>query len=62
MVELTADERSVVNAELDASINAAAQVMSFGDRLAAEGVVTVALDKKGKLIERHPDGSRVPLR
>jgi hypothetical protein len=62
MTGLTAEERTVVNAELDASINAAAQRMSFGDRLAAEGVVTVALDDKGDLVERHPDGTLVPLR
>jgi len=62
MTGLTVEERTVVNAEFDASINAAAQRMSFGDRLAAEGVVTVALDEKGDLIERHPDGTRVTLR
>ena len=62
MTELTSDERIVVNAEFDATINGAARLMSFGDRLAAEGVVTVALDKKGQLVERHPDGTRVTLR
>ena len=59
---LGAEERTVVNAEFDARINAAAQLMSFGDRLAAEGIVTVALDKKGDLVERHPDGTRVARR
>ena len=62
MTDLTTDERTVMSAELDASINATARLMSFGDRLAAEGVVTVALDKEGNLVERRPDGTRAALR
>ena len=61
VTDLTDDERAVVNAELDATISAAAHRTSFGDRLAAEGVTTVALDDNGKLVERRPDGTRVPL-
>lgn len=61
VTDLTDDERSVVNAELDATISAAAHRASFGDRLAAEGVTTVALDANGRLVERRPDGTRVEL-
>jgi hypothetical protein len=35
--------------------------MSFGERLAAEGVTTVALDDEGALVEYRPDGSSVVL-
>jgi len=58
--ELEADERTVANAEADAAINAAAQRASFGARLAAEGVTTVALDD-GRLVEHRPDGSTTRL-
>jgi hypothetical protein len=58
---LTDDERLVANAELDASIQAQAESMSFGDRLAAEGVTTVALDDDGALVEYRPDGSSTVL-
>src|SRR5579862_4460226 len=49
--DLTEAERLVANAELDASIQAEAEHTSFGDRLAGEGVTTVALDEDGALIE-----------
>jgi len=58
LADLTDSERLVANAELDASIQARAESMSFGDRLVAEGVATVALDDDGSLIEFRPDGSR----
>jgi len=59
--DLTEAERLVANADLDASIQVQAQSMSFGDRLAAEGVTTVALDDEGALVEHRPDGSCVVL-
>jgi hypothetical protein len=59
--DLTEAERLVANADLDASIQIQAQSMSFGDRLAAEGVTTVALDDEGALVEHRPDGSSVVL-
>ncbi len=62
MTELTGTERVVVNAELDATINAVTREISFGERLAAEGVTTVALDDDGQLVEHRPDGTRVVLR
>jgi len=59
--ELTAAERLVANAELDVRIQERAQATSFGERLAAEGLTTVALDESGALVEFHPDGSRTLL-
>jgi hypothetical protein len=59
--DLTEPERLVANADLDASIQIQAQSVSFGDRLAAEGVTTVALDDEGALVEHRPDGSSVVL-
>jgi hypothetical protein len=61
MAALRPDERTVVNAELDAAISARAQSLSFGDVLAHEGVTTVALDEHGALIQYHPDGTSVVL-
>ena len=59
--DLTAEERTVFNAELDASISQAARNISFGEVLAARGVTTVALDEKGVLTRYHPDGTTSPL-
>jgi hypothetical protein len=61
LAELTDAERLVAHAELDASIQSEAESMSFGMRLAAEGVTTVALDDEGALVEHRPDGSCVVL-
>lgn len=59
--DLTAEERTVFNAELDASISEAARSVSFGEVLAARGVTTVALDDNGVLTRYHPDGTTSPL-
>jgi hypothetical protein len=59
LADLTEAERLVANADLDASIQTRAQSVSFGERLAAEGVTTVALDDEGVLVEYRPDGSCV---
>lgn len=59
--DLTESERIVANAELDTSIQAQAESMSFGEHLAGEGVTTVALDDDGALVEYRPDGSRTVL-
>jgi hypothetical protein len=61
LADLTEDERLVANADLDTSIQMRAQSVSFGARLAAEGVTTVALDDEGALVEYRPDGSCVVL-
>lgn len=62
LTELSGTERVVVNAELDATVNEVAQEISFGERLAAEGVTTVALDDGGRLVEHRPDGTSGVLR
>jgi hypothetical protein len=59
--DLTVEERTVFNAELDASISQAARTLRFGDVLASRGVTTVALDEKGALIRYHPDGTTSPV-
>jgi hypothetical protein len=61
MAALRADERAIVNAELDAAITARAQSLSFGDILAGEGITTVALDEHGSLVQYNPDGTSVVL-
>lgn len=61
LAELTGDEQEVANAELDALIQEAAARTSFGARLAAEGVTTVALDEHGVLTRYLPDGTATPL-
>ena len=61
MSSLRPDERTIVNAELDAAITARAKATNFGDVLAAEGVITVALDDNGALVQYNPDGSTVVL-
>src|ERR1700712_3801159 len=59
--ELTTEERTVFNAELDVSIAERASRTSFGEVLAARGVTTVALDADGQLRRHHPDGTTSPL-
>jgi hypothetical protein len=61
LAELTADERIVANAMIDANISVAANATSFADRLAARGVTTVVMDDEGRLVERHPDGTTTVL-
>ena len=48
-------------ARVGRSVSMQAQSVSFGERLAAEGVTTVALDDEGALVEYRPDGSCVVL-
>ncbi len=59
--DLTAEERTVFNAELDTSISETARGISFGEVLAGRGVTTVALDDNGVLTRFNPDGTTSPL-
>jgi hypothetical protein len=59
--QLDDDERLVANVELDVAIQNRADSASFGDRLAAEGVTTVALAEDGTLVEHRPDGPRTVI-
>jgi hypothetical protein len=61
LTHLNADERLVVDAEIDAAIQENLHVTDYGTRLASEGITTVTLDENGKLIEHHPDGTSNPL-
>jgi hypothetical protein len=61
MNELTVEERVVVNAEIDAAIQESVRDTHYGERLAAEGISTVALDDDGNLVQHHPDGSSTVL-
>jgi len=59
--DLSPEERVVANAEIDVAVQTRAQSLSFGAALAAEGVVTVAVDEDGALVEYRPDGTAVVL-
>src|SRR5262245_2059594 len=59
--ELDDNERVVANAAINAAISAAANEVSFADRLAARGVTTVVMDDDGRMVRRHPDGSTTVL-
>jgi hypothetical protein len=59
--ELTAEERTVFNAELDVTVAEKARTVHFGEVLAGRGVTTVALDENGVLTRYHPDGTSSPL-
>jgi hypothetical protein len=59
--ELSDEERAVANAEIDTAIEERANSISFGPQLRAAGVVTVALDGDGGLVEHRPDGTTVLL-
>jgi hypothetical protein len=57
MRDLSADERVVLNAEIEAAIQEKLQSTHFGSTLRARGVTTVALGENGDLVEHRPDGS-----
>ncbi|WP_157432454.1 hypothetical protein [Aeromicrobium sp. Root472D3] len=61
MSELTDGERSALNADIGARVQALAEQATFGLDLAAEGFTTVALDAGGRLVEHRPDGSAPPV-
>jgi hypothetical protein len=60
--ELSAEERTVFNAELDTAISETAANISFGEVLAERGVATVALDENGILTRYNPDGTTSALK
>jgi hypothetical protein len=59
--DLTAEERLLANAEIDAAIEQSAVSSDYADRLAAEGITTVVMDEYGRLVTRHPDGTSTPV-
>jgi ParD-like antitoxin of type II bacterial toxin-antitoxin system len=61
LTDLTAEERLVANAEVDAAIAQRLRTVHYGNILAAEGVATVALDDEGRLVRYEPDGTTTLL-
>ncbi len=59
--ELTAEEGSVFNAEIAASIEESLARVDYGSTLAARGITTVALDEDGEIVQYRPDGSTAVL-
>jgi len=57
MAELTSAEGAAFNAEIFASIDLLLDATHYGERLAAEGVTTVAIDENGQLVQHLPDGT-----
>jgi ParD-like antitoxin of type II bacterial toxin-antitoxin system len=58
---LSTEEGVVFNAEIAAAIEEQLAGSHYGDRLAAQGVTTVALDNAGRLVEYRPDGTSAIL-
>lgn len=61
LTALRAEERLVVNAELDASIDVRAAATPLGVASTRQGRTTVALDEQGRLVEYRPDGTSTVL-
>jgi hypothetical protein len=59
--ELSDEEQVVANAEIDTAIEERANSASFGAQLRTAGIVTVALDADGGLVEHRPDGTTALL-
>jgi hypothetical protein len=59
--DLSTQERTVFNAELDTAISETAARVSFGDVMNKRGLATVALDENGILTRYEPDGSTSPV-
>lgn len=58
---LTADERAIAHATVDARIAERVAQERFGAAARKAGQVTVSIDDDGTLVEIAPDGSRRPL-
>ncbi len=54
-------ERQVAHAQHDVAIDAAAEEVALGAVASGGGIVTTALDERGRLCEFHPDGTITPL-
>ena len=59
--DLSPQERTVFNAELDTAISEKAAVTNFGEILNERGIATVALDESGVLTRYNADGTKSPL-
>lgn len=54
---LTSEEGEVFDAEIRVAIADRLNTIDFSAALADRGVVTVALDEDGRMVEYHPDGT-----
>jgi ParD-like antitoxin of type II bacterial toxin-antitoxin system len=59
--DLTAEEGSVFNAEISASIEESLARADYGKTLAARGITTVAIDEHGEIVQYRPDGTTTVL-
>jgi len=59
MADLTGEEGVVFNAEISAGIQESLAEADYGRVLAGRGVITVALNDRGEMVEHRPDGSSV---
>ena len=48
--------------EIDAAVRESLAVTNYGAVLARRGIITVALDEAGQIVEYQPDGSSIVLR
>jgi len=55
--DLSSEERTVANAEIDAAIDRRATSTNIRDKLLAEGKVAVSMDGDGNIVEYRPDGT-----
>ena len=56
--DLSPAEGRVFNAELRVAIRERLRNVDFTAELGARGIVTVALDDDGRMVEYHPDGTQ----
>ena len=59
--DLDAEQGVVFNAEITAGIEESLQRTDYGAALAARGIITVALNDDGKLVQYRPDGTSAVL-
>ncbi|MEQ8833090.1 MAG: hypothetical protein RIB67_01445 [Miltoncostaeaceae bacterium] len=61
LAELSEEEATTFNAEVQARIEESLRATSLGAVLNAAGVATVSLSDSGELMEHRPDGTSGPL-
>lgn len=59
--ELSVEEGVVFDAEIAVAIEERLAGTHYGQRLAAQGITTVALDEDGRIVEYRPDGTSAVL-
>lgn len=61
LADLDSAEEVAFNAEVAAAIEEDLATADYGATLASEGIVTVALDEHGRIVQYRPDGSTTVL-